>query len=87
MYFEYLLLIRQVGAKWMAKIVSWLINDVEYLKTNKNWYIMVFRCLNHDEMIRSRICMSNDVSLSNMLFSAVHFAHTWWMEKKYSKYM
>jgi len=31
--------------------------------------------------------MSKDVDLSNMLFSAVYFAITWWMDKKYSKYM
>ena len=37
MYFEYFLPIHQVGATWMAEIVSWLVNDVEYLKSNKNW--------------------------------------------------
>jgi len=36
----------------------------------------IFKCLDHDEIVRSRICMSKDVDLSNMLFSAVHFAPT-----------
>jgi len=31
--------------------------------------------------------MSKDVDVSNMLFSAVYFVCTWWMGKKYSKYM
>ena len=30
-------------------------NGVEYLKSNKNWYVWVFKCLDHDEMIGSRI--------------------------------
>ena len=34
----------------------------------------VFKCLDHDEMVGSKICMSKNVDLSNMLFSAVHFA-------------
>ena len=74
MYFEYFLPIHQVGAKWTTKIVSF--NSVEYLKSNKNWCLRVFRCLEHDEMIGSRICMSKDVDLSNMLFLVIHFALT-----------
>jgi len=30
--------------------------------------VRVFKCLDHDEMVGSRICMSKDVNLSNMLF-------------------
>jgi len=30
----------------------------------------------HDEMVGSRICMSKDIDLSNMLFSVVYFAPT-----------
>jgi len=52
------------------------------MKSNKNWYVRVFKCLDHDEMIGSRICMFKDVDLSNMLFSVIHFAHAWWMGKK-----
>ena len=37
----------------------------------------VFKCLEHDEMVGSRICVSKDVGLSNMLFSTVHFVFTW----------
>jgi len=44
----------------------------------------VFR---YDEMVGSGICMSKAVDLSNMLFSAVYSTLTWWMGKKYSKYM
>jgi len=33
-----------------------------------------FKCLNHDEIVGSKICMSKDVDLSNMLFSDIHFA-------------
>ena len=36
MYFEYFLPTHQVGTKWMAEIVSFLFNGVEYLKFNKN---------------------------------------------------
>jgi len=36
--------------------------------------VRVLKCLDHDEMVRSRICMPKDVDLSNMLFSAIHFA-------------
>jgi len=38
--------------------------------------VKVFKCLDHDEMVGSRICMSKDVDLSNMLFLAVHFLPT-----------
>ena len=37
--------------------------------------------LDHDEMVRSKMCMSKDIDLSNMLFSAVYFASTWFMGK------
>jgi len=49
--------------------------------------VRVFKCLCHDKMVESIICMSKDVDLSKMLLSAIHFAPTWWMSKKYSKYM
>jgi len=42
-------------------------------------------------MVGLRICMSKDRDLRNMLFFmlflAVHFAPTWWMDKKYSKHL
>ena len=46
------------------------------MKSNKKWCVRVFiiKCLDHDEMVGSRICMSKDVNPNNMLFSAVHFA-------------
>jgi len=49
--------------------------------------VRVFKCLDHDETVGSRICMSKNVDLINMLFSAVHFVPTWRMGKKNSKYM
>jgi len=49
---------------------------VQNIKSNKNWYVRVFKCLDHDEMVGSRICMSKDVDLSNNVFYAVHFAPT-----------
>ena len=57
----------------MAKIVSQF-NDVEYLKSNKNWCVRVFKYLGHDEMVGSRICMFKDVNLSNKLLPVVYFA-------------
>jgi len=33
--------------------------------------VRVFKCLDHDEMVGSKICISKGVNLSNMLFSAV----------------
>jgi len=38
--------------------------------------VRVFKCLDHDEMVGSRICMSKDIDLSHMIFSTVHFART-----------
>ena len=72
MYFEYFLLIHQIDAKWTAEKVG---NGVKYLKSNKNWCVGVFKCLDHDGMVRSRICTCKDVNLSNMLFSVIHFAY------------
>ena len=34
----------------------------------------VFKFLDHDEMVGSRICMFKDVDLSSRLLSIVHFA-------------
>ena len=52
--------------------MSWL--GVEHLKPNKNWFVGFFKCLDHNQMARSRICMSKNIHLTNSLFSAVHFA-------------
>ena len=35
----------------------------------------------HNQMVRSRICMSKIVDLSNMLFSTVYFVFTWTKKK------
>ena len=40
------------------------------------WYVRVFKYLDHDEMIGSRICMFKEVDKSNMLFSTVYFVPT-----------
>ena len=37
-----------------------VINCVEHLKPNKNWFVGVFKCLDHNQMAGSRICMSKD---------------------------
>ena len=34
----------------------------------------IFKCLAHDEMVESRTSMAKHIDLSNILFSAVHFA-------------
>ena len=44
------------------------------MKSNKNLSMRVFKCLDHDEMVESRICMSKDIDLTNSLLSAIHFA-------------
>ena len=56
-----------------SELVSLTVN---YLKFNKNLYVRFSKCLDHDEIIEPRICMSKDVDLSNMLFSTVHFVPT-----------
>ena len=33
----------------------------------------VFKCLDHDQMVRSRICMSKVIDISNMLLSKILF--------------
>ena len=58
----------------MVEIVSWLVNDVKHLKPNKNWFVGVFKCLDHNQISGSRICMSKDIILTNSLLSSVHFA-------------
>ena len=55
----------------------------KYLKPNKNWFVGVFKCLDHNQMVRLKICMSKDINLTNSLLSAVCFAPTWWISKKY----
>jgi len=40
--------------------------------------VRIFKCLDHGEMVGSKICMSKGVDLNNMLFSVVYFAPTWW---------
>ena len=44
------------------------------MKPNKNWFVGVFNCLDHDQMVRSRICMSKDTNLTNSLRWAIYFA-------------
>ena len=39
------------------------------MKPNKNWFVGVFKCLEHDQMAGSRICMSKDIDLTNSLLS------------------
>ena len=41
--------------------------NVEYLKPNESWCVRGFKCLDHDQMVESRICMSKVIYLSNML--------------------
>ena len=36
----------------------------------------VFKCLDHDEIVGSRICMSKDIDIGNMLSSADQFVPT-----------
>ena len=55
-------------------MVSWFVNGVEHLNPNKNQFVGVFKCLDHNEMAGSRIYMSNDIDLTNSLLSAIHFA-------------
>jgi len=58
--------------------VSCLVNGVEYLKPNKNWFVGVFKCLDHGQMAGSR-------HRSNQLITSSHsFFAAWWMGKKYS---
>ena len=44
------------------------------MKPNKNWFVGAFKCLDHNEMAGSRICMSKDIDLTNSPLSAVLFA-------------
>ena len=44
------------------------------MKSNKNWFVEVFKCLDHNQLAGLRICMSKDIDLTNSLLSAVHFA-------------
>ena len=76
MYFKYFLRIHQVCTKWTTKIVRWLVYGVEYLKSNKTWYVRVLKCLDHDQMVVAKICMSKVINLSNMLLSVVFFVPT-----------
>ena len=54
--------------------MSWLVNSVEHLKPNKNWFVEVFKCLDHNQMAGSKICISKDIDLTNLLLSAAYFA-------------
>ena len=54
--------------------MSWLVKGVEHFKPNKNWFVGVFKCLDHDQMAGSRICMFKNIDLTNSLLSAVNFA-------------
>ena len=42
------------------------------MKPNKNWFVGVFKCLDHDQIAESRICMSKDIDLNNSLLSPDH---------------
>ena len=43
------------------------------LKPNKNWFVGVFKYLDHNQMAGSRIYMYKNIDLTNSLLSAVHF--------------
>ena len=49
-------------------------NGIEHLKPNKNWFVGIFKCLDHNEIAESRICMSKDINLTNSLLLAIDFA-------------
>ena len=51
------------------------------MKPNKNGCVIFFKCLDDDQMVKSRIYISKVIDLSKMLFSTVHFAPIWWMGK------
>ena len=53
--------------------MSWLVNGVEHLKANKKWFVEVFKCLDHDRMAGSRMCMFKDIDLNNSLVLADNF--------------
>ena len=55
MYFEYFLSIDQVRANCITEIVSWLLYDEEYLKSNKNLCVGIFKYLDHDEIVGLKI--------------------------------
>ena len=42
------------------------------MKPDKNWFVGVFKCFDHNQMAGSRICMSKGINLINSLLSAVH---------------
>jgi len=46
-----------------------------------------FKCLDYDQMFRSKIYMPKVIDLSKMLFLTVYFAPNWLMGKKYSKHL
>ena len=52
-----------------SELVSLTVQNI--LNLTKKWRVKVFKCLDHDEMVGSR--MTKDVDLSNMLFLTVHF--------------
>ena len=53
--------------------------------SNKSWCVRVFKCLDHDQMIGSRICMSKVIDQGDMLLPAVRFVLTWCMTRKLQK--
>ena len=42
---------------------------------------MVFKYIDYDEMVGSRIRMSKDIDLSNILISTVHFAPAYQLQR------
>ena len=57
------------------------------MKPNKNWFVGVFKYLDHDQMAGSRICMYNDIDLTNSILSAGYFSSLDGYEKKYLKHL
>jgi len=49
------------------------------LKSNKNWYVIVFKCLDHDEMIECKMCMSKHLKTikSSIHVSMTQFIHVY----------
>ena len=41
----------------------------------------VFKCLDYDEIVGSKICMSKDLDLSNLLFSRKYLKDVWLKKK------
>jgi len=44
--------------------------------------VRISKCLDRDDMVLSRICMSKGVDLSNMLFFIINFVSILWIAKR-----